>query len=215
MSDLYFKWCEVGFLADAEIYLSNNENIDISECNKHVEFCYACKTESLEYCQMLLHINPDINISIQNETAFRLACGKGRLEVCQWLLQIKPDIDISANNEHAFAWACFNRNLEVCKWLLLVKPDIDISVEYELPFRLACGQRHLEVAQWLQSLKPYSYVIYYNEDGTYKDYYIITKEERWQKRKYLVWLRSNKSPNKESIIYRLPEDVSRHIIGFV
>jgi hypothetical protein len=37
------------------------------------------------------------------------------------------------------------------------------------------------------------------------------------KRKYLVWLASNECPeeNKSNLLYKLPSDVSRMVIGFV
>jgi hypothetical protein len=72
----------------------------------------------------------------------------------------------------------------------------------------------LLVAQWLQSLKPNLYVINYNDDGSYKGYYVRSKEEaRWQQRKTLVWLASDQSPNKKSLFYKIPQDVSRYIIS--
>jgi hypothetical protein len=77
---------------------------------------------------------------------------------------------------------------------------------------------HLHVAQWLQSLKPYLYVIEYDENGKMKGYKIREKEEaNWEKRKYLLWLASNDCPeeNKNNLLYKLPSDVSRMIIGFV
>jgi hypothetical protein len=72
----------------------------------------------------------------------------------------------------------------------------------------------LLVAQWLQSLKPHLYIINYNDDGSYKGHYIRSKEEaRWEQRKYLVWLASDQSPNKKSLFYKIPQDVSRYIIS--
>jgi hypothetical protein len=63
-------------------------------------------------------------------------------------------------------------------------------------------------------LKPYLYVIHYNEDGSCKGYYIREKEEeRWKRRKLLVWLASDKSPNKQCLLYKMPQDVSRYIIS--
>jgi hypothetical protein len=130
------------------------------------------------------------------------------------LLSVKPDINISANDEKAFLNACFSGYLLLAQWLLTIKPDIDISANYEEAFRYACCRGHLLVAQWLQSLKPNLYVILYNNDGSYKGHYIRSKEEaRWEQRKQLVWLASNESPNKKSLFYRIPQDVSRYIIS--
>ena len=102
--------------------------------------------------------------------------------------------------------------------MLQVKPDINISVGNECAFRWAFANGHLRVCQWLQSLKPYLYVINYDENGKIKGYRIREKEEaNWEKRKYLVWLASNECPeeNKNNLLYKLPSDVSRMVIGFV
>ncbi len=148
------------------------------------------------------------------EEAFINACEYGNLLVVQYLLSIKPDIDISAYNEAVFRHACCHGHLLVAQWLLTIKSDINISTNNEYAFRIACFSGHLLLAQWLQSLKPHLYVINYNNDGSYKDYYIRSKEEaRWEQRKYLVWLASDQSPNKKSLFYRIPQDVSRYIIS--
>ena len=150
------------------------------------------------------------------ELQFIEFCKNGNLSEAQKTYLNNPNIDISANNEKAFRWTCFKGHLEVCQWLLSVKPNIDISANNEDAFRWACFRGQLEVAQWLQSVKPYLYVIRYDKNGRYKSYSIRSKEEaRWQQRKYLVWLASNQSPNKESILYKIPQDVSRYIIGLV
>jgi hypothetical protein len=179
-------------------------------------FNTLCKSGNLEEAQQYLLDNPTINISANNEKAFLNACFSGHLEVAQWLLllSLKPDINISANYEEAFRYACFKGHLLVAQWLLSVKPDINISAKNEQSFRNACFYGRLLVAQWLLELKPNLYVINYNDDGSYKDYYIRSKEEaRWEQRKYLVWLASNESPNKNSLFYKIPQDVSRYIIS--
>jgi ankyrin repeat protein len=181
-------------------------------------FIRLCKNGDLIGLKQLLQLNPDINISVLNECAFRWACEKGHLDVCQWLLQQKPYINISAENECAFCMACFCGHLHVAQWLLQQKPTINISIDNEFAFRMACLYGHLDVAHWLQSLKPYLYVIEYDENGKYKGYKIREKEEaNWERRKYLVWLASNHCPkqNKTNLLYKLPSDVSRLIIGFV
>ena len=65
---------------------------------------------------------PHINISTENEEAFRLACENGNLEVAKWLYQIKPTIDVSAKNDYAFCYTCENGNLNVAKWLQTLMP---------------------------------------------------------------------------------------------
>ena len=152
------------------------------------------------------------------EKNFIKLCIKGDLIGAQNLLRLNPTINISDQNESAFRVACLNGHLKLAQWLFKVKPDIDISAENEFAFRWACANGHLQVCQWLQSLKPYLYVINYDENGKIKGFKIREKEEaNWEKRKYLVWLASNECPeeNKNNLLYKLPSDVSRMVIGFV
>ena len=217
----FIKLCEYGKLDEAKQLFEANPTINISYNNEQA-FRLSCHNGHLEVAQWLLQIpkktgRPDIDISIHDEEAFRFACYDGHLLVAQWLHQIhketgRPDINISFNVW--FNYAGYYGHLEVCQWLLQIKPDLDISADNDLAFRNACETRHLLVAQWLQSLKPYLYVIHYNDDDSYKGYYIRSKEEeRWETIKLLVWLASDQSPNKKCLLYRIPQDVSRYIIS--
>ena len=148
------------------------------------------------------------------QSHFNSLCVSGNLEEAQQYLLENPTINISANDEYVFLNACLKGHLLVAQWLLSVKPGINISANDEELFWIACLSGYLLVAQWLQSLKPHLYVINYNNNGSYKGYYIRSKEEaRWEQRKTLVWLASDQSPNKKSIFYRMPQDVSRYIIS--
>jgi hypothetical protein len=149
---------------------------------------------------------------------FLRLCKDGDLIGAQQFFQLNPNINISAYNDYVFGWTCIRGRLNVAQWLLQVEPTIDISANNEKAFRYACKTGHFDVAQWLQSLKPYLYVIEYDETGKYKGYKIRAKEEaNWEKRKYLVWLASDDCPeeNKHNLLYKLPSDVSRMLIGFV
>ena len=46
----------------------------------------------LKVAKWLLEVKPDINISADNESAFRNVCQEGHLEIAKWLLKVKPDI---------------------------------------------------------------------------------------------------------------------------
>ena len=183
------------------------------------KFINLCQQGNLLGAKRFLRENPHINISEGNEYAFRYACGGGHLHVAQWLVSIKPTINISILEEHAFLWACENGQLHVAKWLISKKPNLNISALNNYAFRITCcnsssSSRRLQVAQWLQSLKPYLYVIYYDENGLYKDYYIRTKEEaNWERRKYLVFISSE--CKEDNLLYRLPTDVLKMVIGYV
>ena len=156
------------------------------------------------------------------ETQFINLCSDGDLLGAQKYLQLHPNINISAKNERVFRTACYNRYLNIAQWLLHVskerEQDINISAVDHCAFRFACMDGHLHgylhVAQWLQSLNPYLYVINYDENGKYKDYYIRSKEEaNWEKRKYLLYIASD--CKEDNLLYRLPYDVSKMVIGYV
>lgn len=53
----------------------------------------------------------------------------------------------------------------------------DIWVDYANAFRLACINGHFTVAERIQLLNSHMFQILYNEDGSYKGYYIRDKEE--------------------------------------
>lgn len=180
------------------------------------KFIKLCINRRLEDAKILLQNNPNINISYGNEIVFRLACYKGDLEMAKWLLEVKPDIDMFAGTRHVFYTACFAGQLEIAKWLLELNLE-NISNEYKDSFCAACYNGHLDIAKWLQSLVPSLFVIYYNNDGSYKNFYIRNEEEQtkyilWEKRKIPLWLASRNSPNKKSLIYKIPTDISRLII---
>ena len=217
----FINLCSKGNLLGAQQHLQLYPNMDISAQNEEA-FHWACNLGHLEMAQWLFQISKErghyINISAINDWVFRVVCGNGHLHVAQWLLQIKPDINISAKNEEAFRWACFYDYLAVAQWLFQVSKErgktINISAEDEYAFRWSCINGHLAVAQWLQSLKPYLYVINYDENGEYQNCYIRCKKEaNWEKRKYLLYIASD--CKEDNLLYRLPCDVAKIMIGYV
>ena len=208
--------CYHGCLHVAQWLLSVNPDINISARNEEA-FRWACLNGHLHVAQWLLSVKNDINISADNEYAFRCSCSKGYLKIAQWLLSIKPNINISVGNEYAFRFSCSEGHLDVAQWLLSIKHDIDISAGDDFAFRCACSQGHLHVAQWLQTLKPYLYIIHYNDNKTHQSYRIRTKEEekRFIQKIYASWLASDITPNKNNMLYQLPQDISRLIISYI
>jgi ankyrin repeat protein len=89
-------------------------------------FIMSCYRGHLIIPKWLLKVCPTINISIDNESAFRHACYNGHLLVAQWLLNVKPDINISVNNNEVFICAAKNKNLNIMKWLASLKPHLYI-----------------------------------------------------------------------------------------
>lgn len=110
----------------------------------------------LSFAQKIHQWNPDMDISANDEMAFRLACSHGHWEVAQWLLTVNPDLNLSANNNDAFYWACKYGHLEVVKGLFPLLNKYKINKNNMEPwFLVACEEgHHVEVAKWLLHENP-------------------------------------------------------------
>ncbi len=147
------------------------------------------------------------------DTAIRLfntCCIFRRLKEAKKLLNKYPTIVNSAEYDNAFIHACRNGHLDVAKLLYQSKPTIDLSAKNDSAFQYSCCYGQLAVAKWLVELRPWLYKII-EEDGEYSPYVFTPEEQRFYRRKYVVWLASQNSPNKDSILYKLPSELSREI----
>jgi ankyrin repeat protein len=211
--DLTISICCAGHLNILQWLISIRPNIEIN----HNEFIYACINGHFELALWLLQTYPDIDISAKNDYAFTWSCASGKIQIVKWLLEINPNIKNNVKaNQIAFYWSCYFGNYDIVEFLL-ENSNIDIFAENHVSFINACKKKHLNIAHLLQK-KSNLYVINYGVNGEYVGYYIRTKEEaNWEKRKYLVWLASKYCPdtNKKSILYKMPNDVSRYLIEFV
>ena len=137
------------------------------------DFVFACQRGDLDIAKSLFEQHPTIDVSFNNEYAFRYACIDGKLNTAKWLLEIKPTINMYVNNQTLFQYTCANGHLPVAKWLLEIKPSIDISGNNDWAFRTACKNGHLEVAEWLVTLNPNKYRLHYNSTKFRYNYEII------------------------------------------
>jgi len=90
------------------------------------QFIRACKNGDLDTIREIYMWNPNIDISAEDEEAFRCACENEHLEVVRQLYEWKPTIDISAHDEWAFRKACYNGHLKIVRQLYDWKPTIDL-----------------------------------------------------------------------------------------
>lgn len=60
----------------------------------------------MHIAKWLLEIKPNINISVENEFAFKFACSNGHLNIAKWLLEIKPTININSCSNEFFKCLC-------------------------------------------------------------------------------------------------------------
>lgn len=108
---------------------------------------------NLSLMQWLLHTNPLLNVSGNEDMNFVYACTNGRYEMAVWLLQYKPTINISTQNEYALTWSCYHGHYHIVSFLLEKNP-MNVSIEDEKPFRFACERGHLNIAQLLLEKYP-------------------------------------------------------------
>ena len=112
----------------------------------------ACYEGHLKIAIQLLEIKPDIDISIENDYAFRMACQEGHIKVAKWLFKINPYINISIENDYAFRMSCIRGNIKIIKWIYKLNPFIYMDEEYY--FNNACKEGYTELAEWLLEVKP-------------------------------------------------------------
>ena len=85
-------------------------------------------------CAQYLLNEHSIEISANNEEAFKLACASGNVNMVKMLLHHNINIDISNNEEEAMKRACKYGNLLVVKFLYKIKPTIDLSIQQDEMF---------------------------------------------------------------------------------
>ena len=97
---------------------------------------------------------PNIDISYNEEEAFRLCAELGKFEAAKFLYGINPNINVQACEEEAFCWTCCSGEFEYAKWLYEICPNINISVNNEEPFVSAISNGYLDISKWLLEIKP-------------------------------------------------------------
>ena len=86
------------------------------------EFIDLCRHGDLEECKRFYVANPGINISAENEYAYRIACFWGYTYIIKWLQMIKPCTDVKALCDNAI----FNTNSDIHKLLMHYIPFCDL-----------------------------------------------------------------------------------------
>jgi hypothetical protein len=135
-----------------------------------------------------------------------------------------------------FVEACKNGLLDIAKFLLKVYvEELDNRTRLkdllfnEDAFRFACKNRHLEVAQWLASLNPYYQIVNPGTDRwkckilklptdrakIIENSNIISRNAKFEAKKYFLWLESPLSGNPDTIFTRMPTDLIRQAASYV
>jgi len=157
--------CSNGFLDIAEFIYEKYKEINHISDRYEEAFFDSCispswmgSNDNIEISKWLLKIKPDIDISRNEEKAFRNACTFGKLNIAKWLLEIKPDINIVILNNFAFVFSCIENHIEVVQWLLQIKPDIYESYHNESIFRECCKWGNLDILKLLYEKIPISVI---------------------------------------------------------
>jgi ankyrin repeat protein len=126
------------------------------------QFIQLCRIGNLDNIIHFYENNSNINISSDNELAFRVACENGHFEIAKWLLSISPNIDIHTKDSYAFCYSCESGYLEIAKWLFSLNPNISLY-DYECSFCYSCESGQFEVVKWLFSINPNLNISNYRE----------------------------------------------------
>lgn len=114
----------------------------------------CCIYNNLQVAKWLFTLQPNINISKNNEYIFRTTCINNYLDVAKWLYEIKPNININIDNDIIFITSCGYHNDKLCKWLYSINKNINISAQNENAFINACKLNNINRVKWLLSIKP-------------------------------------------------------------
>jgi hypothetical protein len=169
----------------------------------------------LEFAKWLLFVKPDIDISAQNNRAFVESCKHLRIDIAKWLLSLNPNIILDVEQKMLFKNIFIAMDIDNIEWFHSIS-KLDKET-YDWAFKYACRWGTIDMVHWVISKKQYAYYVEYDVLKTHVINYSIRteKEERWESRKYALWLSSNQTPNKNQILHRVSTDVARLIIGYI
>jgi hypothetical protein len=233
--------CSKGDLEKTRQYYQENSQ---SISNLRIECCFniACKRGLLEMAQWFYSIHPDLDVNNWGNAvhyryhAFHSACETNNMEIAKWLISLTKSNTIANYNEYCTI-ACASGHLELIKDIASRVPNFNVSYKNHELFHCAMNNRYINsnmsvkygyIVEWLQTMKPWVYKIqsfreelsHYDDDyddwiGTHYPEMDTNEERNWNMRKYVVYASSDAAPNKKTLIYKLPIDVSRMVICFV
>lgn len=168
--------------------------------NINERFYMACYKGDLNIAKELYGLDPSILESPDRaRNCFYYACINSHIHVAQWMAAIVEHIILF--DPYLLMDICtMTNNQPIAEWVHNTFP-VEASKDNHFSFRIACVNSP-EIAEWLMKVYPYKY---------YKDsmgYGCVRNErdERWERRKYVVLFFYKASPYK---------DIWRKIIEYI
>lgn len=115
-------------------------------------FACVCGKGNLELAREMLDLDIGVDITANNNNAFRQACANDQMEVAKWLTKSGRIIG-HVDCDYLFREACMHGHLTIATWLyntVYVAQPINIHSFNEFAFRYACQNGHLHVVKWLR-----------------------------------------------------------------
>jgi len=131
------------------------EDEELEEMMKTPEWKIKCKLQKycsrgyLEKLKKLYERVEYLDISEDDEHAFRLASRKNHINIMKQLLEWKPDINISANNEEVLINCCLYGYLDMLLYIKELKPTINIHINNESAFRIVATRGFIDIMRKL------------------------------------------------------------------
>jgi hypothetical protein len=233
----FISLCSKGKLEKAQQWYQDNSST-ILRFQVMDAFMSACDNNHLSVAKWLYSVYPSLNIHMNTDHVFYYACESNHMEIANWLISLsKVHTNTSYYQYCTIAFA--NGHNHLIKDIASRVPNFNVSYHNHHLFHSAMNIRRVnfqwsvkaaEMIEWLQEMKPWVYKITYNPNADF-DYYDTfdhwnatyypekdtTQERNWQLRKYPVYISSNSCPvpNKKSILYKLPTDLSRMVISYI
>ena len=229
------SFCSKGQLEKAQHYYYENSkminNLRLEDC-----FQMSCSNGRLEIAKWIYSIHPNLDVHIWSDHAFYRACEANYLDLAKWLISLKKSHTIAHYYEYC-STACASGHLELIKDIVEHIPNFNVSYKHHELFRIAMSNRYMNpdasvkygyIVEWLHTIKPWVYNIrhfreelsHYDDDydgwvGIHYPELDTIQERNWHMRKYVVYASSDAAPNKKTLIYKLPIELSRIVISYI
>lgn len=117
----------------------------------HKKFLKCCKSGQIDKLGTILEENPEINIHIQSEKAFRLSCENVHLNIAKYLwnhaLKRNRKINVQCRNNICIRNLAKNGTVDFLNFIYSCDSNLRYNVNAAEPFRTACSFGRLDLAE--------------------------------------------------------------------